>query len=307
MVVIVGNECSKDIKYLTKYSNTEYPAKLNKNIELIFRKKNKNNKYIFTDIEDNKISIKKVLENHEIIFRYGCRSVKLEGMNKVVYNTSKAIKSTINKYNSRLLFKSNNIPTPNTYNCIEIHKEDVINNLKFPLIRRPLKHSKSKDFEVINNINELNYFQKEDIETNNFYYSEFVDKVKEIRLHIAHGKVITIIEKRPPKLKQYSWGMVDNFDNLKWRYWRSDIIESSVKAMKLLGLTFGAIDVIIDKQGNYYLLEVNTAPDFSYSNYLTSKVINYFNWVSEEKKRKDWFNIEPNTPSDFAWKKTDFS
>lgn len=305
MIIIVGKECPKDIKYLSEYSNEEYPAKISKNIQLVFHTKEEKNgkdKHIFTNVKGNKIDIKKLLNKHKTVFRYGCRALKLKGLNKVVYNNSASIKMASDKYNSRLLFKSNGIPIPNTYSCIEVHQEDI----KFPIIRRPIKHSKSKDFTVINSREELNNFTQQDVEIGGFYYSEFIDKVREIRVHVAHGKIITIVEKRPPINKQYSWGMVDNFDNIKWGQWRKDIVESSISSVKTLGLTFGAVDVIIDKSGNYYILEVNTAPDFSYSNYLTSKMIKYFNWVAGDEKRKSWLKVEKDKASNFAWKKTDF-
>jgi D-alanine-D-alanine ligase-like ATP-grasp enzyme len=34
----------------------------------------------------------------------------------------------------------------------------------------------------------------------------------------------------------------------------------SVEAVAALGLDFGAVDIIEDKEGNFYVLEINTAP-----------------------------------------------
>lgn len=307
MVIIVGKECSKDIKYLEEYSNKEYPAKMSKDIKIVFHKKDDKDRHIFLNSKDKKVNIKKLLDKHNTIFRYGCRAFKLEGFNKVIYNKSKSIKLAGDKYASRMLFKSINIPIPTTYSCCEIHRiVESGNEINFPLIRRPLKHSKSNDFIIIDSEKDLIDYKEEDITTKGFYYSEFIDKVQELRVHVAHGKVISVIEKRPPTKKQYSWGMVDNFDNVRWNDWQMNIIKSSVECVKILGLTFGAVDVIVDNYNNYYILEVNTAPDFSYSNYLTSKMIKYFNWVSDTKDRKVWQEVEEDKASNFAWKKTDF-
>jgi glutathione synthase/RimK-type ligase-like ATP-grasp enzyme len=36
--------------------------------------------------------------------------------------------------------------------------------------------------------------------------------------------------------------------------------EAAINACKALGLDFGAVDLIQDIKGNYYVLEINTAP-----------------------------------------------
>ena len=56
-----------------------------------------------------------------------------------------------------------------------------------------------------------------------------------------------------------------------------------VEAAKALGLDFGAVD-IIEKNGRYYVLEVNTAPRLE--GYSIERYSNYFKWFIDTEDTK---------------------
>lgn len=99
-------------------------------------------------------------------------------------------------------------------------------------------------------------------------YVKYIKKVNEYRVHVFQGKVIDITEKRRRNGEREAEGTERYIRNLAngWVFCRDNIRASdnvrtqATKAVKTLGLDFGAVDVVVDKRGSVYILEVNTAP-----------------------------------------------
>lgn len=96
-------------------------------------------------------------------------------------------------------------------------------------------------------------------------YTKYVFKVKEFRVHVANGAAIDTQQKiRDPDREPTNW-KVRSHEN-GFIYVRNNVVPSDVRdviacaAITALGLDFGAVDIIEDKHGNLYVLEVNTAP-----------------------------------------------
>lgn len=98
-------------------------------------------------------------------------------------------------------------------------------------------------------------------------YVKYIKKKQEFRVHVFNGEVIDIQEKR--KRQEMDREEVDfkirSYQN-GWVFCRQDIRrpdnlrEISVRAIRALGLDFGAVDVIYNEHHNQcYVLEVNTA------------------------------------------------
>lgn len=99
-------------------------------------------------------------------------------------------------------------------------------------------------------------------------YVKYIKKAKEFRVHVFNGKVIDVQQKRkrtevPSEEVNYQ---VRNHAN-GWVYCRDDIshdesvLDSAIAAVNVLGLDFGAVDIIWNSHYNKgYVLEVNTAP-----------------------------------------------
>lgn len=96
-------------------------------------------------------------------------------------------------------------------------------------------------------------------------YTKYIFKVKEFRVHATTNQVIDTQQKvRDPAVEPLSWkirshanGFIFQRNNIEANLKR-DLL--AVKAIQQLGLHFGAVDIIEDKKGNFYVLEVNTAP-----------------------------------------------
>lgn len=103
-------------------------------------------------------------------------------------------------------------------------------------------------------------------------YVKYVPKKQEYRIHVCGGEAVDIQRKARRKDvadEDINW-KIRNHDN-GFIFARNedgvvppDVIVQAVNSVKILGLDFGAVDVIFnDKEQQAYVLEVNTAPGLS--------------------------------------------
>lgn len=96
-------------------------------------------------------------------------------------------------------------------------------------------------------------------------YTRYIFKEKEYRVHVVGSKAVDTQRKiKDPNREVVTWkvrshanGFIFARNNIDHDPARDEL---AVAACQSLGLDFGAVDIIQDKKGNYYVLEVNTAP-----------------------------------------------
>ena len=100
-------------------------------------------------------------------------------------------------------------------------------------------------------------------------YVKYKKKKAEYRVHVIFGKVVDKQQKRKRNGFKENVGFNHLIRNhhTGWVYCREGIPNDqrlddlAIKAVKALGLDFGAVDIIYnEKENEYYVLEVNTAP-----------------------------------------------
>lgn len=96
-------------------------------------------------------------------------------------------------------------------------------------------------------------------------YTKYVFKKKEFRVHVVGGNVIDTTRKiKDPNKAVTNW-KIRSYDN-GFIFARNGVEPDpardslAVAAVHAVGLDFGAVDIIQDKKGIYYVLEINTAP-----------------------------------------------
>lgn len=97
-------------------------------------------------------------------------------------------------------------------------------------------------------------------------YVKYFKKSSEFRVHVFNGKVIDGVKKRKRN------GMIEGYNKFVrvhgngWVFCRDGVVISetmsklAVEAVTALGLTFGAVDIVMKESGKMKVLEVNTAP-----------------------------------------------
>lgn len=162
-----------------------------------------------------------------------------------------------NKLSSFNKFKENNVSCPD----FSTKKEDALSWLKTSGVfaRTVLNgHSGEGIISVAKGATEL---------PDAPLYVKYKPKNKEYRVHVCQGEVIDVQEKRRrTNFTEKVNNQIRSFKN-GWVFCREDVVVGSGlmneanKAVKALGLDFGAVDIIYNgHEDKYYVLEVNTAP-----------------------------------------------
>jgi glutathione synthase/RimK-type ligase-like ATP-grasp enzyme len=91
--------------------------------------------------------------------------------------------------------------------------------------------------------------------------------------------VAWVANKIPKDPQAIAWNVAQGgkFENVAWKKWPINVIETAYKAYKLSGLYIGGVDVMVDKDGRSYVLEINSAPSHTspYRKQCTTKCIDY--------------------------------
>jgi glutathione synthase/RimK-type ligase-like ATP-grasp enzyme len=125
----------------------------------------------------------------------------------------------------------------------------------------------------------------EDVVVNCPLYVKYIKKASEYRVHVAFGEVIDVQAKRQRTDYEGTIDFAIRNHHTGWVYCRENIVEpadlraNALTAIRILGLDFGAVDIIYNKHLNKsYVLEVNCAPGLegtSVTNY-TEAFTKYF-------------------------------
>lgn len=228
----------------------------------------------------------KVAVDAPFVFRWGCTADVLQ--RQKVVNKIDAIHTTTDKGGFRKMMTDAGI-APKTWTKLETFRKEPL----FPVLVRPIFHERSNEiykcddaFDVADAFKKIN---------GEYYISEFIPKTNEYRLFICNGRVVWGIEKTPKDKKAVSWGCVQDgdFEYLGWEEWPVEVVKVAIEAMKMSGLNFGAVDVITDKNGKAYVLEINTAPYLTA--YYAKAIGKVFKWIVENtrdnlpvKEFKNW-------------------
>ena len=270
----------------------------------ILRRPKHRNGYIRQYLDNKDVYVKQPMQysdaNDSILIRWGNR-VSIPTNNKsITYNRMDAINNATNKQQSRVIFADKGIRSA------KLVTPTSVQGNQFPVIARPHKHSKGKNFVILTDIG---MFQRH-YDSNNtaWYYSEFINKEREFRVHCAHGKVLAIMEK--PAGVGIAWNRAQNheaFVRVKQSNYIKDVCLEGLKAVTALGLDFAGVDVLL-KGAKAYVIEANTSPTLNSSKYVSERYAKYFEWLSKSDKRRNHFNYSTwKKAESFAWRNSHFN
>ena len=202
--------------------------------------------------------------------------------NNIAYTGSGPKSSSIcmDKNNSKKIIKDLGYATPK-WNLFS--QEIDCNLINYPCIVKPSSQGSTYGLSIVNNAGELsravNFAKKYD---SDILIEEYISG-REITVGVLDGKALPIVEIKPKHgiydyECKYKPGMSSYFCPAKF----NDQITSKIKfdsefIFKALGCKgYGRIDYIIDKNMNYYFLELNTLPGLTSTSLLpiSAKALN---------------------------------
>lgn len=218
------------------------------------------------------------------------------GGNRIELNTVNAIEKSANKLLMKECFTENNVKTADwwiysfdrtdneSYPFFNINDKEFfsLENLPYPIISKSLNGSRGKGNIKHNTPEEFQTWLESKTNLDNYIFEKYYNYNREYRLHVSENGCFYTCRKMlkndaPQEVRWYrnddycNWILEDNelFDKpVNW----DEIVEESVKALKAVGLDFGAIDLRIqsakDSDGNlrenpkFIIVEINSAPSF---------------------------------------------
>ena len=272
----------------------------------LFTKKQVFLKQYYRVFTDNVVAITNKLAQinvtNSIVIRWGTREELTTDNTTIVYNQSRAIANATNKKLSRELFIENGVSTPKLMTLNNFEISDL------PIIARPLVHSKGKNFIVLNNYSDFESHYHRNNE--GWYYSQFINKEREFRVHCGHGKVLVVMEKSNPANGNLAWNRAQNdtepFTYVPWTQLDEQnlkcVVTEALKATQAVGLDMSGVDVMLCG-GTAVVLEVNTAPTLNTSEYVAGRWGMYFDWLFRSETRRDhWDFTQFKNASSLVWK-----
>lgn len=215
---------------------------------------------------------------------------------------ARGIANASEKYSARKTMEAAGVRVPKTARTYR----EAFNGGK--VIARPMKHRAGQDFYVLDSdTNSFDLWFLEEGPTEH-YFSEFIQKKKEFRVHCAYGKVLALQEKVPnsddvdlDEARPWNHATGDFvFKTVPWSDYSVDVCVQALKAVQCLMLDMGAVDVIVDADGLAYVCEVNTSP--SLCDYTQSRYAKFFTWFDESTDPRKWKFEEYTVGKSFAWK-----
>jgi hypothetical protein len=180
----------------------------------------------------------------------------------VSYHGNKtALNGKVNQFNKMEhleIFAKNNIIAPEVYR---------VNNMPpfawlapYPWLARKVNHAKGKDIIVCNTTVEA--IEASDVSD---FYTPWIPTRTEYRVWVFRNKALAIYEKVFKGEGEYEGFMRNHrfgfrFDSRDELLDNKELTKPSIAAVKAIDLDFGAVDVLLGKDGKYYVLEVNSQP-----------------------------------------------
>lgn len=213
--------------------------------------------------------------NASLVIRWGCTSnVPINN----VLNTAAAIHAVGDKAGFRKVMMQhyeagNNLLCPLTF-----FAENAPLEKNYPLVVRPRVHAQGKHVYLVNNAQELAAATTKC--GAGWYASSYINKVAEYRVAFVQGRVAWVAKKTPGNPNAVAWNVAQGgrFDNVLWSDWPLKAIKYAREAFLLSGLDFGGVDVMVDANGQPYILEINSAPSQT-SPYRQECMAKCFNYV----------------------------
>ena len=189
---------------------------------------------------------------------------------KIPYTGSGVMASALamDKWRTKLIWQAAGIPTPRYHVLNEdSHWRQIIDDLKLPLIVKPAREGSSIGVTKVNTAAEFQFAIELAVKLDPLVLAEeFIDG-QELAASVVNEKVLSLIRIEAPEGK-YDYAN-KYFENVVKYYCPSGIraeTEASIradtlKAFRVLGCSgWGRADVMLQPDGRYAFLEMNTSP-----------------------------------------------
>lgn len=172
-----------------------------------------------------------------------------------VINSAEAIVAATNKLQSLEMLRDGGLTVP----PFSTDPDELVEEYGYPILGRRMRHARGSDIQFC--------LQRRDHRRPRDFYTKYIPCNREFRVHVVgreavriQAKYLDFPEQKKAWIRNYESGY--RFRNPRLRM-HSRRLQAAISAVEILGLDFGAVDLIIGDDGETYILEVNTAPSCS--------------------------------------------
>lgn len=177
----------------------------------------------------------------------------LKALGVVVYNDGKAIERTVDKAMTSFLLQQHGIATPNTWVCESRHQAHEIMQKHEKLVIKPLFGSQGQGVRLVNS--KKLPLPMDTFVDGVFYMQQFIDARSDYRVFIVNNQVVAAMQRSGETwLHNVAQGaQCKKIDD-------KDVLDIALQASSVLDIAYCGVDVIRDKSGKCWVLEVNSIP-----------------------------------------------
>lgn len=219
------------------------------------------------------------LPEDDLYIRWGCTA---NVPAKKVLNTAAAIHEVNDKGAFRKTLDDAEL-APETW----FHRDDVdrVFLQTHGVVVRPYKHAQGRRTYLCHTTQQLAEATR--ICGMGYYISKYIPKVAEYRVAVVQGRAVWVAQKTPGNPEDVAWNVAKGgrFDNVRWNDWPLKAVKVAIEAFNLSSLDFGGVDVMVDAEGEVYVLEINSAPSLT-SPYRQECFAKAFDYIIENDKQR---------------------
>ena len=177
----------------------------------------------------------------------------LKALGVAVYNNGKAIERTVDKAMTSFLLQQQGVATPDTWVCESRQQAHEIIKTHEKLVIKPLFGSQGQGVRLVNS--KKLPLPMDAFVDGVFYLQQFIDAMHDYRVFIVDKQVVAAMQ-RTGETWLHNVAQGANCKKIE----DQDVLEVALQAALALDIAYCGVDVIRDKAGKCWVLEVNSIP-----------------------------------------------
>jgi tetrahydromethanopterin:alpha-L-glutamate ligase len=184
----------------------------------------------------------------------------LKALGTTVYNDAKAIERTVDKAMTSFLLLQAGIATPKTWVCeSRQYAHALIANHTEQLVIKPLFGSQGQGVRLVEKMPEKIPLPMDKFVDGVFYLQQFIKSPSDYRVFIVNNQPVAAM-RRTGKTWLHNVAQGAICENIMDRSTEQDVIAIALQTALILDISYCGVDVIRDKNGKIFVLEVNSIP-----------------------------------------------
>jgi tetrahydromethanopterin:alpha-L-glutamate ligase len=191
-----------------------------------------------------------------------------------IFNNTRGIERSVDKGMTSYLLKLNNIPTPNSFISSDLHHisekiREYLNEGR-KLVLKPIFGSQGKGLQLLENASQwINYEELHGV----MYVQEYIDAGERVGVDY---RVFVIGDQAIASMKRTGESWITNVaqggqvESVKLDQATEQM---AIDATRITGLEYSGVDLIRDKQGKFWVTEVNSVPAWKGLQQTTSEAV----------------------------------